>query len=41
MFNDEDLKDIIPLTDSVAFDTLLLDESLSKDIREIMRMKYE
>ena len=31
----------IPLTESVAFDTLLHDESLSEDVREIMRTKYE
>ena len=40
LFNDEDLDDINPLTDSVAFDTLLQDESLSEDVREIMRLKY-
>ena len=41
LFNDEDLDDINPLTDSVAFDTLLQYESLSEDVREIMRVKYE
>ena len=41
LFNDEDLDDINPLTDPVAFDALLQDESLSEDVREIMRMKYE
>ena len=41
LFNDEDLDDINPLTDPVAFDTLMQDESLSEDVREIMRMKYE
>ena len=33
--------DINPLTDPIAFDTLLQDESLSKHVREIMRLKYE
>ena len=37
----EDLDEINPLTESVAFNTLLQDESLSEDVREIMRMKYE
>ena len=41
LFNDEDLDDINPLTDPVAFDTLMQDESLSEDVREITRMKYE
>ena len=40
LFNDEDLDDINPFTDSVAFDTLLQDESLSQDVRKIMRKKY-
>ena len=41
LFNQEDFDEINPLTESVAFDTLLQDESLSEDVREIMRMKYE
>ena len=41
LFNDEDLDDINPLTDPVAFETLLQDDSLSEDVREITRMKYE
>ena len=42
LFNQEVLDEINPLTESVAFDTLLQDESLSEDTREIMRMKkYE
>ena len=41
LFNDEDLNDVNPLTDAVAFDTLLQDESLSEDVREITRRKYE
>ena len=41
LFNDVELNDVNPLTDPVAFDTLLQDESLSEDVREIMRMKYE
>ena len=41
LFNQKDLDEINPLTESVAFDTLLQDESLSEDVREIMRMKYE
>ena len=41
LFSDEDLDDINPVTDPVAFDTLLHDESLSAHDREIMRMKYE
>ena len=40
LFNQEDLDEINPLTEPVAFDTLLQDESLSEDVREIMRMKY-
>ena len=41
LFNQEDLDEINPSTESVAFDTLLQDESLSEDVREIMRTKYE
>ena len=41
LFNQEDLDEINPLTESVAFDILLQDESLPEDVREIMRMKYE
>ena len=41
LFNQEDLDEINPVTESVAFETLLQDESLSEDVREIMRMKYE
>ena len=41
LFNDEDLNDVNPSTDPVAFDTLLQNESFSDDVREIMRMKYE
>ena len=41
LFSQEDLDEISPSTDLVAFDTLLQDESLSEDVREIMRMKYE
>ena len=41
LFNQEDLDEINPLTESVAFDTLLQGESLSEDVREVMRMKYE
>ena len=41
LFNDDEVNDINPLTYPIAFDTLLLDESLSEDVREIMRMKYE
>ena len=41
LFNQEDLDEINPLTQSVAFDTLSQDESLSEDVREIMRMKYK
>ena len=36
-----EMYDINPLTDPVAFDTLLQDDSLSEDVREIMRMKNE
>ena len=32
------LDEISPSTELVAFDTLLQDESLSEDVREIMRM---
>ena len=41
LFNQKDLDEINPLTESVACDTLLQDESLSEDARGIMRMKYE
>ena len=41
LFNQEDLDEIIPLIESVAFDTLLQDESLPEDVREIMCLKYE
>ena len=41
LFNDDAVNDINPLTDPVAFDTLLQDESLSEDVREIMRMKHD
>ena len=37
----EDLDEINPLTELVAFDTLLQDAPLSEDVRETMRMKYE
>ena len=40
LFSQEDLDEINQTTDLVAFDTLLQDESLSEDVREIMRMKY-
>ena len=40
LFSQEDLDEINPSADLVAFDTLLQDESLSEDVREIMRMKY-
>ena len=40
LFSQEDLDEINPSTELVAFDTLL-QESLSEDVREIMRMKYE
>ena len=38
LFHQEDLDEISPSTELVAFDTLLQDESLSEDVREIMRM---
>ena len=41
LFNQEDLDGFNPLTESVAFDTLLQDESFSEDVREIMRMTVE
>ena len=41
LFNDDEVNDINPLTNPVAFDTLLQDESLSEDVREIIRMKHE
>ena len=41
LFSQEDLDEINPSQELVAFDTLLQDESLSEDVREIMRMKYE
>ena len=41
LFSQGDLDKINPSTDLVAFDTLLQDESLSEDVREIIRMKYE
>ena len=41
LFNNDEVNDINPLTDPIAFETLLQDESLSEDVREIMRMKYE
>ena len=41
LFSQEDLDEINPSTELVAFDTLLQDESLSEGVREIMRMKYE
>ena len=41
LFSQEDLDEINPSTDLVAFDTLFQDESLSEDVREIMRMTYE
>ena len=41
LFSQEDLAEINPSTESVAFDTLLEDESLSEDVREIMRLKHE
>ena len=40
LFSQEHLDEINPSTELVAFDTLQ-DESLSEDVREIMRMKYE
>ena len=41
LFNNDEMNDINPLTDPIAFETLLQDESLSEDVREIMCMKYE
>ena len=41
LFNDEEVNDVNPLTDPIAFDTLLQDESLSEDVREIMRMNTD
>ena len=41
VFNDDEVNEINPSTDPIAFDTPLQDESLSEDVREIMRMKYE
>ena len=41
LFSQEDLDEINPSTESVAFDTQLQDESISEDVREIMHMKYE
>ena len=41
LFNQEDLDEIKSFTESVSVDTLLQDESLLEDVREIMRMKYE
>ena len=41
VFNDDEANDINPLADRIALDALLQDESLSEDVREIMRMKYE
>ena len=41
LFSQEDLDEINPSTELVAFDTLLQDESLSEDVRDIMRVKYE
>ena len=38
---EKDLDEINPSTELVAFDTLLQDESLSEDVREIMRVTYE
>ena len=37
----EDLDEINPSSELVVFDTLLQDESLSEDVREIMRLKYD
>ena len=39
LVNDENLDDITPLTDSLAFGTLLQDESFSEDVREIMQIR--
>ena len=41
LFSQEDLDEINPSTEFVALDTLLQDESLSEDVRELMHMKYE
>ena len=41
LFDDDEVNDINQFTDPVAFDTLLQDESLSEDVPQIMRMKYE
>ena len=41
LFSQKDLDEINPLTDFLAFDTLLQDESFFEDVCEIMRMKYE
>ena len=41
LFNNDEMNDINPLTDPIAFETLLQDESLSEDVREIMCMTYE
>ena len=41
LFFNEDMDNINPTTDPGAFDTLLQDESLSGDTREVMRVKYE
>ena len=41
LFNDENLDDINTVTDPVAFETLFQEESLSEDVREIMRLKCE
>ena len=41
LFNDDDVNDINPVTDPIAFDTLLQDESPSDDVRVVVRMKYE
>ena len=41
LFNDDEVNDINPLTDPIAFDTRLQDETLSEDVREIVPMKYE
>ena len=41
LFSQENLDEINPSTELVAFDTLLQDESLSEDVRDIMRVKYE
>ena len=41
LFSQQILDEINPSTDLVAFDTLLQDEPLSEDVREIMCVKYE